>query len=200
MMVFSCDYLSLVAYELKSTMNKFRKHKTSDINTASMADIAFLLLIFFMVTTTITQDKGLDLLLPPHLSEPPKAEIHERNLFKILINSEDQLLVEGEPRASYTKLQDEIKAFILNYGKDDSMSDHPGEAVVSIKTNRGTSQGLFIKVLDEAKAAYYTIYAEKLGLSTEEVRNLDQNNLVSKSKYRQLKRTFPMNISIAEPR
>jgi len=71
---------------------------TPEIPNVSMADIAFLLLTFFLVTTTIANDRGLSLILPP----PPEAQqtdevkIQERNMFKVQLNSADQLLVEGE--------------------------------------------------------------------------------------------------------
>ncbi|MEM9300060.1 MAG: biopolymer transporter ExbD, partial [Bacteroidota bacterium] len=70
-----------------------------EINSSSMADIAFLLLIFFLVTTTIANDRGLSLQLPPNPEDIENIDIKipERNLFKIQINSADRLLVEGEP-------------------------------------------------------------------------------------------------------
>jgi len=172
---------------------------TTEANAASMADIAFLLLIFFMVTTTIVNDKGLDLLLPPHRLDTPEQEIHDRNLFTILINSHDKLLVEEEPRESYQGLREDIRTFIMNNGFDKTQSDDPQSAIVSIKANRGTTQNMFIKILDEAKAAYYEIYGEKLGISPEGVRSLDLNDPDIKKKYRALKAEIPMNISIAEP-
>lgn len=131
-----------------------------------MADIAFLLLIFFMVTTTIVSDKGLALQLPPyHEMDQPIAKVNERNLFKILINSQDQLMVENETRDNYKGLHNEIKKFILNAQHNPNWSESPEKAVVSIKTGRGTTQEMYIHVLNEAKAAYYEIYAERTGLS-----------------------------------
>ena len=78
-------------------MARSKRGKT-DINSSSMADIAFLLLIFFLVTTTIANDRGLSMQLPPKPDQNQDIiKIPERNNFKILINSADRLLVEGEP-------------------------------------------------------------------------------------------------------
>lgn len=164
-------------------------------NGGSMADIAFLLLIFFMLTTTIVDDKGLDLLLPPDKAQQDALPINERNLFKIMINSNDRLMVENEFRDSPKGLRHEVKAFVMNYDKKADSSEAPEKAMVSIKTNRGTSQEAYIQVLDEVKAAYYEIYADRLGISQDEFRQLPPQD----PKYKKARRGIPMNISIAEP-
>jgi biopolymer transport protein ExbD len=100
-------------------MARNSNRKPPEISSGSMADIAFLLLIFFLVTTTIANDKGIMLMLPP--KTPPEdqvdVDIPSRNIFKILANSKDQLLVEDEPwRGSMDELKEEVKKFILNFG------------------------------------------------------------------------------------
>lgn len=173
-----------------------------DIPNASMADIAFLLLTFFLVTTTVANDKGLTLLLPP----PPEAmpqdqefKIQERNLFKIQINSFDALLVEGEPyTGSMRELTDKIKVFVQNNGVDPESSDSPEKAIVSYKTDRGTSHKKFIEVLDAAQRAYYEIYAAKLGVPVEKWRDI-ASDPEKKEEYNRSREGIPMNISIAEP-
>jgi biopolymer transport protein ExbD len=173
-----------------------------DIPNASMADIAFLLLTFFLVTTTVANDKGLTILLPP----PPEAmppdidiKIQERNLFKIQINSFDALLVEGEPyTGNMRELTDQIKTFVQNNGVDPESSDTPEKAIVSFKTDRGTSHKKFVEVLDAAQRAYYEIYASKVGVPVEKWRDIasdpEQRELYNKSR-----EGVPMNLSIAEP-
>ncbi|UII20346.1 ExbD/TolR family protein [Fulvivirga ligni] len=174
-------------------------HKTTNApNAGSMADIAFLLLIFFMITTTIVSDKGLMIQLPQHTDESTTFHLNERNIFKILVNSKDELMVEGKQREGAQDLRTEIKAFVLNHGKDNTSSDSPKDAVVSIKTARGTSQASFIQVLDEAKAAYYEIYAERAGITTDEYRKLG-NSPADLKIIRKASEEIPMNISIAEP-
>ena len=97
------------------------KKKLPEVSSGSMADIAFLLLIFFLVTTTIANDKGILLRLPPPpdpLQEQLDIKIPDRNIFTILANSKDQLLVEGEPfEGSMDDLKNDVKKFILNFGK-----------------------------------------------------------------------------------
>lgn len=173
-----------------------------DIPNASMADIAFLLLTFFLVTTTVANDKGLTLLLPP----PPEAnqnqedvKIQERNLFKIQINSFDALLVEGEPyTGNMRELSDKIKAFIQNNGLDPESSDSPEKAIVSFKTDRGTSHKKFVEVLDAAQRSYYEIYAANIGVPVEKWRDI-ASDPEQKAEYNKSREGFPMNISIAEP-
>lgn len=183
-----------------------------DIPNASMADIAFLLLVFFLVTTTVANDKGLSLQLPP----PPEAlppdvdiKIQERNLFKIQVNSFDNILVEGEPfNGSMRKLSDQIKMFVLNYGKDPSSSDDPVKAIVSYKTDRGTTHKRFIEVLDAIQRSYYEIYAERAGVTTKkwlelssDLLNPENKKLYELGRGRDAdgKPEIPMNVSIAEP-
>lgn len=180
-------------------MKNAQRNDQLQINAASMADIAFLLLIFFMVTTTIVNDKGLGLLLPPEQTTDIPVEIHERNIFKIQINSNDKVMVEGETRTDTRGIRNEVNAFVLNYGKNETLSESPTKAIVSIKTNRGTSQEMFIKVLDEVKAAYYKIYADRTGLTPAEYRNLSLNIPEEKRLFEKGRKGIPMNISIAEP-
>ena len=182
---------------------------TPDIPSASMADIAFLLLVFFLVTTTIANDKGLSLQLPPPPDPAaPQIDIPQRNLFTIIINSNDDLLVENEPMPDVSGLKQDIKDFILNRGADPTSSDDPTEAIVSIKTDRGTSHERFIEILDIAQGAYYDIYAERIGVSNDEFRAIasDLNSEENQAKYEQARgklpdgRTeIPMNLSIADP-
>ncbi|UII24576.1 biopolymer transporter ExbD [Fulvivirga maritima] len=186
-----------------------RQRDEPQINSSSMADIAFLLLIFFLVTTTIANDRGLSLQLPPNPDDIVDVDIKipERNLFKILVNSSDKLLVEGEPLEDVTKIREMIKEFVLNNGRDPKSSDSPKDAIVSFKTDRGTSQDMFISVLDQVQAAYYDMYAERIGVTNEQWREIandlsDPENKRLYDKGRGLKNgqlEFPMNISIAEP-
>lgn len=177
---------------------KKSRDKSLATNAASMADIAFLLLIFFMVTTSIVNDKGLDLVLPPLLEDVKTTNINERNLFKILINSEDKLLVENETKADYKSLKEDIMAFVLNRGKNTNLSDTPKEAIVSIKANRGTTQDMYLHVLDQAKAAYYQIYADLLQVKPNAIRD-NKLSLDQAVAYKKIRTEIPMNISIAEP-
>lgn len=179
-------------------MRRF-KRKNPEINSSSMADIAFLLLIFFLVTTTIQTNKGLSTTLPPHSDDPIKSELNDRNVYKIHINSLNNILVEDAPFSSYFKLKSDVREFILNNGKDPLLSDSPQDAVVSLHMNRGTHYKRFIEVMDAVQGVYYEIYSERVGLKANEYRNLDMKIPEQKVKYDQGRLGIPMNISIAEP-
>lgn len=208
-------------------MAKSKNRPTTEVNSGSMADIAFLLLIFFLVTTTIANDKGIAMLLPPKPDPnqpPPEVTKNDRNIFKILANSQDRLLVEDEPLEDVTELREMVKTFVLNFGspgeegvtiynslppgmknfvnangRRPDYSDDPTEAVVSFKADRGTSYELFIDVLDEVNAAYNEIYGERVGLSAQEFLNIDRDDPEMDKKYKIAREGIPRAISIAEP-
>ena len=182
---------------------------TPEIPNASMADIAFLLLTFFLVTTTIANDRGLSLILPPpQEAQQEEVKIQERNMFKIAINSTDALAVEGEYMEDISGLKEMIKKFVLNNGTDPASSDTPQKAIVSFKTDRGTTHKRFVQVLDIIQAAYYDIYAERAGITNARWRELSEKldeeenaKLYDMGRGRNPDGTLeiPMNISIAEP-
>ncbi len=204
-----------------------RKNRpTAEIPNGSMADIAFLLLIFFLVTTTIANDKGIAMLLPPKPDPnqpPPEVTKNDRNIFKILANSQDKLLVEDEPLTDVFELREMVKSFILNFGspgeegvaiynslpssmkayssqvRRSDYSDDPTEAVVSFKADRGTSYELYVQVLDQVNAAYNDVYGERVGLSATEFLQLDRDDPVQDRKYQTARDGIPRAISIAEP-
>lgn len=176
---------------------------TPEIPNASMADIAFLLLTFFLVTTTMPNNRGLSIALPPppEATPPEDVKIQERNMFKIQLNSSDALLVEGEPREDLTNLKDEIKKFVLNNGKDPASSDNPEKAIVSFKTDRGTSHKRFIELLDIIQGAYYDLYAEQAGVTNAEFREAASDLSIASNRaiYEKGRAGIPLNISIADP-
>lgn len=205
--------------------------KAPEISSGSMADIAFLLLIFFLVTTTIANDKGITLLLPPPDQElqPEDVKIQDRNIFKILANSSDQLLVEDEPfRQDPQELTEMVKKFLLNFGQrpmvaeaaeiynsfpadlkqyvqdnggDPTSSDAPinMKAIVSFKVQRGTSYELYIEVLDAINAGYNEVYGARVGLTAEEFLALDKRDETQKAIYERARDGIPRAISIAKP-
>ena len=138
------------------------------MNAGSMADIAFLLLIFFLVTTTIETDAGLDRMLPP--IEPPDTDvvIKQKNIFTVSINKSGQLLVEEE-LMNLEGLRDAAIAFLDNGGapagspeycnycqgkRDASSSDNPQKAIISLKNDRETAYKTYITVQNELVGAY----------------------------------------------
>lgn len=178
---------------------RFHQRKKTEINSSSMADIAFLLLIFFLVTTTIQTNKGLSATLPPHTDEPEKIRHNERNLYKVHVNSKDQILVEGQPFKGFDQLHTDVREFVLNYGKDPSLSDDPEAAIISLQMNRGTHYKRFIEVMDVLQGVYYEIYGEKVGLTAAQYRNLNLKIDEERNMHYNGREGIPMNISIAEP-
>ena len=167
-----------------------------EINAGSMADIAFLLLIFFLVTTTMDQDTGIARKLPPMPEEeqekPP--EIKAKNIYVVLINSKNELLVEGE-WTEISQLKEGAKAFINNNGVDPTSSDSPEKAIISLQNDRGTEYVTYIRVQNELAAAYNELRNDaalsKFG---------EQFNNLNKTQQKEIKKMYPQKISEAEPK
>ena len=132
----------------------------NEINAGSMADIAFLLLIFFLVTTTIVEDKGITVKLPPWSEEDPDiTKLKTRKVYSVLVNAQNQLLVRGEPMR-IEELKDNAKEFIANPMKREDLSEKPTKAIISLKNDRGTEYGTYLEVYNELKAAYNELWDE----------------------------------------
>lgn len=189
------------------------KRKIQEINASSMADIAFLLLIFFLVTTTMSVDKGLSRRLPaplPPNMEKKDVEINKRNIFVVLINSQNQLLVQGEPM-DIKDLRAKTKEFIKNEGNADNMPQLlPVEVtidgnvetvmttknhVISLQNDRGTEYQKYIEVQNELVAAYNEIRDEysrqRFGMPYAELETERQKSIQD---------IYPQKISEAEPK
>lgn len=140
-----------------------RRKGAPEVNAGSMADIAFLLLIFFLVTTTIETDAGLDRMLPP--MEPPEEDviIKQKNIFTVNINRNGQLLVEDE-LMELQQLRQAAMAFLDNGAdgtcnyckgrKNPESSDNPSKAIISLKNDRETKYSTYITVQNELVGAY----------------------------------------------
>ena len=179
-------------------MLKKRKRSGAEIPTASMADIAFLLLIFFLVTTTIDVDTGILMQLPPPLDETQKPPpIKERNMLAILVNAEGAILVENE----LTRLPDvrrEVIKHVTNNGADPAYAEDSDRAIVSLKTDRQTSYDSYIDVLDEIWMGYREIWdgeARKIGYSDYE----SYSASLGEYGVDQIKARIKAKISLAEP-
>ena len=139
------------------------KRSAPEVNAGSMADIAFLLLIFFLVTTTIEKDSGINRKLPPIEELEEDVVIKQKNIFTVLLNGKDQLLVEDELmelkdlRAAAVEFLDNNGDKSCNYckgAKDPTSSDNPDKAIISLKNERETSYAAYISVQNELVAAY----------------------------------------------
>ena len=135
-------------------MKKKKTRGAPEVNAGSMADIAFLLLIFFLVTTTIDVDKGVLVRLPRWSEEPPEnLKMKKRNVFSVLVNADNALLVRGE-LAKVDELRERTKEFIRNPNKQSDLAEEPDKAIISLRNDRGTEYSTYLEVYNELKAAY----------------------------------------------
>jgi len=198
------------------------REEAPKVNAGSMADIAFLLLIFFLVTTTIETDAGLNRMLPRKDTAPPPP-VPERNILPVLINGQDQLMVDDE-LVDLHDLKTITIAFLDNGGassesenycyycrgeRDAKSSDNPDKAIVSLMSNRKTTYGVYIAVQNELVAAYNT-------LRNREAQRLYKTNFTAmeakyanpetppalmkelKRKIQSIQKLYPMRLSEAE--
>ncbi len=172
-----------------------KKRSTPEINAGSMADIAFLLLIFFLVTTTMDTDTGLRALLPP-MPDPNEVPppFNKRNVFEIRINSGNQLLVEGELR-DISQLEDLTVKFITNNGNDATLSDNPQKAIVSLQNDRGTDYDIYVQVQDRLRLAYNKV--RERAAQTKYGRDYKS---LTESEQKIIREEYPQKISEAEPK
>lgn len=147
-----------------------RSQQAPQVNAGSMADIAFLLLIFFLVTAVIPNDQGISRKLP-RLCPPGQkcdTEIHERNILRIVLNGNQEIMID-DIIVSVEDIKDISKKFLDNNGDKscdycngnafENYSDNPTRAVISLQSDNETHYSLFIKVQDELTKAYYELRA-----------------------------------------
>ena len=197
------------------------KRSAPEVNAGSMADIAFLLLIFFLVTTTIETDQGLSRKLPPieeDVTDPPP--IKEKNIFTVLVGRDDRLLVEN----NLMELKDLRQAaidFLDNGGdgncaycqgpNDPQSSDNPEKAIISLQNDSETSYNAYIAVQNELVAAYYVLRdrecLKRYSKTYKELEAMFEDPKTSAEKKKKLEpilkdiqSLFPQKLSEAEPK
>ena len=171
------------------------KKQAPEINASSMADIAFLLLVFFLVTTTIDVERGITVRLPEWSEEPPEElELKQRNVFNVLVNAQNQLLVENRP-ADVIDLRDMAKDFIMNPNGNPELSESPNSAIISLKNDRGTNYETYIEIYNELKAAYNELWDEE-SMATLGKHFSDD---MPQNEKDQIRKKIPFVISEAEP-
>ncbi|WP_396151386.1 ExbD/TolR family protein [Flavobacterium sp.] len=192
-----------------------------EVNAGSMADIAFLLLIFFLVTTTIQTDQGINRKLPPideTNQEPPPVK--EKNIFTVLINKNDQLLVEDTPM-DLKDLRQAAIDFLDNGGdgscayckgeKNSASSDNPDKAIISLQNDAETSYEAYISVQNELVAAYYFLrdrecmarYGKtfrELEAMFDDPKTKEAQRLRIEPLIKDIQTLFPQKLSEAEPK
>lgn len=184
------------------------KRATPEVNAGSMADIAFLLLIFFLMTTTMDTDTGLPRMLPPMVpvDDTETPPINKRNVFVVLINAKNQLLVQGQ-YLDMQDLKDKAKEFIENpLDKSDlpakDLKDIPffgeypvSKGVISLQNDRGTQYQKYLTVQNELQLAYTELREDlakrKFNKKFSECSEEEQDAI---------KQIYPQRISEAEPK
>lgn len=186
------------------------KRETPEVNSGSLADIAFLLLIYWLLTTTMDVDTGIARQLPPipEKSDITEVDINKRNIFIVLINSENRLLVNGKEKR-IEDLRELTKEFVKSNPDDPSMPElesvyidqinkrvDVGKGVISLQNDRGTSYGTYIMVQNELVAAVNELRDEAayeyFGKKSFDNLSDDQKEAVRK--------IVPQRISEAEPK
>lgn len=194
------------------------RNRIPEINAGSMADIAFLLLIFFLVTTTLNQDQGIYTKMPRKNPEKKSIKLHDKNILDIIINGKNELYVENEI-ISIDQLTAIALDFIDNGGgkdingnactwcqgnADPASSDHPSKALIAIDANRQANYETYIQVLDKIHSAYGKLrnrYAvDTYQLSFRELNNQyslskDENSL---KKINDVRAKYPLLVSDSE--
>lgn len=176
-------------------MASSRSRMTNEINAGSMADIAFLLLIFFLVTTQIVEDKGIMVRLPPWSEDKPDiTKLNKRNVFSVLVNAQNQLLVRGELE-DISNLKDKAKEFISNPKRRSDLAEKPTKAIISLKNDRGTSYEMYLEVYNELKAAYNELWNEE----SHKLYGKDYNDALPSHMRKEIRSKIPFVLSEAEP-
>ena len=183
--------------------------KTPELNSASSADIAFLLLSYFLMTTTMNQDSGLQRRLPPIPDENQEVEdqkVNRRNIIIVRINSADRLFAGNEPM-DVSLLKDKVKEFLVNPNNDPNLPERSpkeiegygtynvSKGVISLQNDRGTSYKAYIEVQNELVKAVNELRDEFALANFGRVYiNLNEEQ------QRITREAIPQNISEAEPK
>jgi biopolymer transport protein ExbD len=185
------------------------KRTAPEINAGSMADIAFLLLIFFLVTTTMDIDTGITRKLPPPIDNPDEnIDVKDRNVLKILVNSHDMLLVDGKP-GSVSTLKDKVIDFMGIHPDNDQYPEIKeveveelggkiilaSKGVVSLKNDRGTSYDMYIRVQNELARAFNQMKQD----ASVKYYGVKYTQLVDEAKIKVINKLVPVRVSEAEP-
>ena len=185
-----------------------KKKKVPEINASSMADISFLLLIFFLVTTTMDTDSGITRRLPPPVEDPDMdVKVKERNILNVMINKYDKLMVNGRP-CDISELKDKTRDFITPTAVDDENAPEiewkeielignfkTNKGVVSLKNDRGTSYMMYIAVQNELAKAFNELKEEV----SRRYFKTSYSDLTDKDKIDAVNKAVPVRVSEAEP-
>ncbi len=185
------------------------KRNAEGINASSSADIAFLLLIFWLTTTTMNSDKGLQRRLPPMPDENQKQEdvkVNRRNIIQVKINSNDRIIAGGQIM-DVSEIKDKIVEFVTNPLNLETLPEKEmkeiegygqcavSKGVVSLQNDRGTSYDAYLRVQNELVKAFNEIRDDFA------VKNYGKKyNALDEEKQKIVREAIPQSISEAEPK
>jgi biopolymer transport protein ExbD len=170
-------------------MIKKKKIAEASIPTSSMADIAFLLLLFFLVATTIDVDTGIGLTLPEYVTDIKNVKVPKDRMAAILINANGDVLLDEKP-IPLPQIKAQLKPRIIS--KIDLPNDK--KLIVSVKTDRKTNYNIYIQALDQIKQAYFEVRDEYSNSHYgKKFNDLDSEQQTD------VKKKIPIIISLAEP-
>ena len=186
------------------------KRKVPDINSSSTADIAFLLLIFFLITTSMDTDRGLARQLPPPPEKDQKMDnikVKDRNILPVFLNMQDQLMC-GNDYITVDQLRAKAKEFIANPYNDENKPEKSStnveffgnmmvtkNHVISLRCDRGSSYKAYLAVQNELVAAYNEL-RDELAQEKWQKNYADLNEDQQKA----IRKIYPQKISEAEPK
>ena len=188
------------------------KKKAGDINSSSMADIAFLLLIFFLVTTTMDVDTGMKRTLPPWIDPTEQqndVDVNERNVLKVNVSRSGAIMVGTEEYGSndlrrhgtHSRLSQEVYNFLTHLDRSnkkateiDGMTYDVSEGLVSLKADDETKYKVYLKVQDELTHAF-SLYRDDISFLVYGSKYDDLDDI----KAQNIRKAVPMKISEAEP-
>ena len=196
------------------------RREPTEMNAGSMADIAFLLLIFFLISTTIESEEGIFVKLPRKNLTITPTPFHDKNILDVIINADNELLVENE-RIVIEELTKITMNFIDNGSgtdltgkscswcqglKDPNLSDHPTKALIAIDAHHVSDYGTYIQVLNNIHKAYGKL-RDRYALSTYQIsyndlltqrKSKSNNSELLETKIRDIRSKYPLLVSDAE--
>lgn len=174
-------------------LGRNNRRQEPSVNAGSMADIAFLLLIFFLVTTQILEDKGIRVKLPQWDPNRITENVNQNNVLTILVNDQNKVLLEKQA-VEVESIKEKTKRFIMNPQGLKNLPSNPRSAIVSLKNDRGTSYKTYLEVYNEIKSAYNELWEEasqkRFRRSYAELNEMDRIDI---------RKDIPLVISEAEP-
>lgn len=188
------------------------RRETPEVNASSLADIAFLLLTFFLVATSMDVEVGIKDSLPSKIMYDEPPPVKERNVLRIVVNPDNQFMVEGT-ESNVKSISTYVYNHVTNNGlgdcefcppdspKDPTLSENPWNAFVLIQTNKATNYGAYISAKNEIDKGYEMVYTDYINRKySKNYADLDPNEPQDRAMIEEAKSLFPKKSSEPEPK